>query len=187
MASDFWASLTENSSSQLLTAAMDSHLSGKAIGESFETVRGLTDSGRAKNALTLPVEAGTRVAFADGLGSVLSYESPPAPGDFGTVVQVKSASGNVTAHEGKVFVSWDDGRFLPVHAEHLRLAAKVRTAPSVMATRRVASLGDLTAFLKVAENTLIHKSTRDLWALKRDADGFLIERLFDDNGEPLKG
>ena len=187
MPNDFWTSLTENSSSQMLTAAMDSHLSGKAIGESFDSVRALTDVGRAKSALTLPVEAGTRVAFMGGLGAVLTYENPPENDFTGTVVHVKSASGNVTSHEGKVFVSWDDGRFLPVHAEHLKLATP-RPRVKRQAALRVASLGDLTSFFtKVAENTLIHKSTRDLWSLKRDSNGFVIERLFDDSGEPLKG
>jgi hypothetical protein len=177
-------------------------------------------------------------------------------------VHVKSAGGNLTSHGGKVFVSWDDGNFLPVHAEHLRLATKtaakrdpdiwwlvaegnrilggpftdptdadagmLRLAPETRrktivtlhkmlpkglitdalsraerkgiaikaaghikrqaSSVRVASLGDLTSFFtKVGNDTLIHKSTRDLWALKQDANGFLIERLFDDHGEPLKG
>ena len=258
MSQDFWASLTENSSPQFLTAAMDAHLSGKAIGESFEGVRPLSDAGRAKQALALPVEVGTRVAFVGGLGAVLTYDSPPETGDTGTVAHVKRAGGNVTAHEGKVFVSWDDGRFLPVHAEHLRSAASkrgpdvwwlvaeenrilggpfmdtidahagmLRLAPETrrktlvtihkmlpkhlradalsraeskgvalkaagrvkrQAAVRLGSLGDLTSFFtKVGGDTLIHKSTRDLWALKQDAGGFLIERLFDDSGEPLKG
>ena len=55
------------------------------------------------------------------------------------------------------------------------------------ATFRVASLGDLTQFLKVADGTLVHKSTKDLWSFNKDADGnFLVSRLFDDEGEPLK-
>ena len=42
--------------------------------------------------------------------------------------------------------------------------------------------------MRISAETLIHKSTTDLWALKKEADGkFYIERLFDDNGEPLKG
>ena len=286
MSRDFWASLTENSSSQLLTAAMDTHLSGKAIGESFEGVRALSDAGRAKQALSLPVEVGTRVAFTGGLGAVLTYENPPETGSTGTVVHVKRAGGNLTSHGGKVFVSWDDGHFLPVHAEHLRLAGQPagrvkrqasfpsldregkekqvrmildalkllshhhikpkvdtdkdgwvqisfpayasmaaayienhldeqlgRSAPFTVSgggnmvyidvgedergaryarqnvsTVRVASLGDLTSFFtKVGSDTLIHKSTHDLWSLKRDAGGYVIERLFDDNGGPLKG
>ena len=53
---------------------------------------------------------------------------------------------------------------------------------------RAASLGDLTSFLKVAEGTLIHKSTKDLRSFKKDAEGMiLVERLFDDSGKPLKG
>jgi hypothetical protein len=54
--------------------------------------------------------------------------------------------------------------------------------------RRVASLRDLSAFTRVSAETLVHKSDRDLWAIKREANGgFSIERLFDDNGTPLKG
>ena len=53
---------------------------------------------------------------------------------------------------------------------------------------RVASLGDLSDFLKVAEGMLIHKSTQDLWSFAKDADGsFLVSRLFDDSGSPLQG
>jgi hypothetical protein len=53
---------------------------------------------------------------------------------------------------------------------------------------RVASLQDLSGFTRVSAETLIHKSNRDLWALAKGADGkFFVERLFDDNGEPLKG
>jgi hypothetical protein len=53
---------------------------------------------------------------------------------------------------------------------------------------RVASVQDLRPFIRLSEETLIHKSNRDLWALKKESDGtFVIERLFDDNGQPLKG
>ena len=55
-------------------------------------------------------------------------------------------------------------------------------------TFRVSSVGDLTDFLKRADGKLIHKSTKDLWSFNKDADGaLLVERLFDDSGEPLKG
>ena len=53
--------------------------------------------------------------------------------------------------------------------------------------RRVASLRDLTNFTRVSAETLVHKSNRDLWAIRKESDKFYIERLFDDNGEPLKG
>jgi len=53
--------------------------------------------------------------------------------------------------------------------------------------RRIASLGDLSGFLRLSNETLIHKSERDLWALRREGDQFVIELLFDDDGNPVKG
>jgi hypothetical protein len=54
--------------------------------------------------------------------------------------------------------------------------------------RKVASVGDLSNFLRLSAETLVHKSERELWALKKGDNGsYFIERLFDDNGEPLKG
>ena len=47
---------------------------------------------------------------------------------MGEVVNVKSANGDITHHEGKVFVQWDDGKFRPIHSEHLRLATTGKTA-----------------------------------------------------------
>ena len=62
-----------------------------------------------------------------------------------------------------------------------------RTEPTVT-SMRVASLGDLTGFLRVAEHVLVHKSTRDLWQVAKTADGnYDVTRLFDDNGQPIKG
>jgi hypothetical protein len=53
---------------------------------------------------------------------------------------------------------------------------------------KVASLADLSGFTRLSADSLIHKSTRDLWAIRREEDGSLaIERVFDDNGSPLKG
>jgi len=93
----------------------------------------------------------------------------------------------VTDHEGKVFVKWDDGEFRPVYAEHLRAATKMKRRGGLRSRIRVASLGDITEFLKVAEDTLIHRSTKDLWSFRRDGPEYVIERLFDSTGEPLKG
>lgn len=67
---------------------------------------------------------------------------------------------------------------------HFSRESRKKTA----AIRKVATLGDLTDFVRLSSEQLIHKSNRDLWALKKQADGsYYIERLFDDNGEPLKG
>jgi hypothetical protein len=53
---------------------------------------------------------------------------------------------------------------------------------------RVASIRDLSPFTRVASDMLVHKSNRDLWAMKQDADGsYFIERMYNDNGQPLKG
>lgn len=201
---DFWENLQKASDESRVAYAIDGQISGKALGDSFESVRNLTDRARQANALSVPVQPGTRVSFVGSLGAYLSMDNPPPEGSEGTVVTVRSANGDVTHHEGKVFAKWDDGEFRAVHAEFLRKAedlprGKKATAPSdptdclgripITQTRiRVASLGDLSSFLKVAENTLIHKSTNDLWEFKKDADGgLLVERLFDDNGQPLRG
>jgi hypothetical protein len=53
--------------------------------------------------------------------------------------------------------------------------------------RRVASLQDLTGFTRVSADTLVHRSQKELWSLQKDGDKFFIERLFDDNGQPVKG
>jgi len=57
-------------------------------------------------------------------------------------------------------------------------AAPVRT--------KVSSLQQLDNFRRVSAETLIHKSTNDLWTLRKEGEDFFIERLFDDNGTPLK-
>jgi hypothetical protein len=53
---------------------------------------------------------------------------------------------------------------------------------------RVASVESLKGFTRVANtNTLIRTCEQDLWTLKEGEDGtFFVERLFDDDGNPLK-
>jgi hypothetical protein len=130
---DFWTTLATGHSNTVLAGAMDSHLSGKSIEESFGSVRTLTDTHRAANALVLPVAAGTKVAFAGNIGAYMSYDDVPADGILGEVVTVRSATGEITHHDGKVFVKWADGKFRPVHAEHLRLASEGKTASDIKA------------------------------------------------------
>jgi hypothetical protein len=53
---------------------------------------------------------------------------------------------------------------------------------------KIASLTQLDGFIRTAEDTLVHKSDRDLWSLRKDAQGeFYVERMFDETGAPLKG
>jgi hypothetical protein len=130
--------------------------------------------------------AGTRVRFEGKVAALLYYREAPPDGALGTVVKTRTAAGDVTAHDGHVFVKWDVGTYGPVLARHLRLAAPgSRTASNYR--RVVAGLGDLGDFLRVAsDDSLVHKATRDLWSLSRKGDQYVIERLFDDTGKPLK-
>lgn len=52
---------------------------------------------------------------------------------------------------------------------------------------KVGSLADLGGFQRISADTLINKSTNDLWTLKKDGESYYIERLFTDDGQPLKG
>lgn len=53
---------------------------------------------------------------------------------------------------------------------------------------KIASLDDLFSFDRIGSNDLIHKCTRELWAIDSDRDGAVqIKRLFDNSGEPIKG
>lgn len=166
---------------------LDDYIQGRNLeGSHFTSVRGLTESERSKNALTLPVEAGTRVAFVANLGSVLSYDYVPDDGVEGTVVMVRTADGDCTATDDNVFVKWDDGHFMPVLRHHLR-----RTTSKVAQTfvLRTADFGDLGSIFAADDKTsdLVHKSTKDLWSCEEKEGEFVISRLFDDSGEPLKG
>lgn len=171
--------------------AIDHVLQGRTIeGDENRVLQAMTDVGRKKNALRLPVEAGTRVTFLANLGSVMAYDDIPGDGTLGTVVTVRSASGDITAFQGRVHVLWDDGRFRAIYAEHLR-KAKVQGAPETV-VRRVAC-GDLSSFFEPilnktasADTDLIHKATKDLWSFKRQGEEYVVERLFTEDGNPLK-
>ncbi len=52
---------------------------------------------------------------------------------------------------------------------------------------KIGSLAQLGGFNRVSAETLIHKSTQDLWALTNEGGDLYIQRLFSDNGGPLKG
>ena len=172
----------------VVASSIDDVLQEKTIdGPQTASIRNLTDKMRAANALPIPQEAGTRVRFVANLGSILTYPEVPGDGLIGTVVTVKTADGNVTSHEGKVFVLWDDGKFRPIFAEHLRFA-KTPNKQASSFRRVVADLGDLSGFFMQASSRdeLVHKSTKDLWAVKKNGDGYVIERLFNEDGEPLK-
>jgi len=53
---------------------------------------------------------------------------------------------------------------------------------------KVASIDDFFNFVRIGNETLIHKSTQDLWKVSEDNNGeVVILRLFDpDNNKPLR-
>ena len=171
------------------TSSLDAYLQDRSDRRVDQSVRGLTDAGRAANALPMPADAGLRVSFVTNLGSVVAYADPPASDAGGTVVMVRTAEGDQTGMDGMVFVKFDDGRFMAMNPEHLRRAdSSTKRASSF--SRRVSTLGDLSGFLRWGsdgDNELVHHATKDLWSFETtDKGDFVLSRLFDDTGEPLK-
>jgi hypothetical protein len=188
--SEFWDDMSGVFSSE---SAMDEHLQDQGYeSEHFTQVRELTEAG--KPGLRLPVEAGTRVRFKANLQSVLSYPDVPDEGVEGTVVTVRSAHGDTTSQDERVFVAWDDGKFRPILAEHLRLSASnkkmaksVRIVTSDLDALGIAFAPAISLGVTAAMgDDLVHKATKDLWSFKQDGESYVIERLFDETGEPLK-
>ena len=106
----------------------------------------------------------------------------------GTVVTVRSADGDVTAYDGRVHVMWDDGQFRAIQATHLRLAE-----PSLKQASRVrrsfiefGSISEMFTQAKTGSSDLVHKATKDLWSFSEAGGEFVIERLFSEDGNPLK-
>ena len=130
--------------------------------------------------------AGARVVFHASLDTVLSYREAPAHLEGGTVVAVKTSMGSRTQHNGKVFVKWDSGALADVFPRHLEIVGQDERG----AFRRTAStLGDLTSFFKGARtenNAMVQLATNDLWAYKKVGDRYVLERLFKEDGSPLK-
>lgn len=183
---DFWNSLVFGQRHKS-AASVDNYLSSNAADKSVG-LRALTDRGRESNALHLPAIAGTRVAFVTNIGSVLSYPTLPEQDATGNVVMVRTAEGDQTSLGGMVFVKFDDGNFMQIHPEHLKLASSSSKQANSF-VQRCGSLGDLTGFLRSSrdDSQLIHKATQDLWSFEQTDEGdFLISRLFDDSGDPLK-
>lgn len=67
------------------------------------------------------------------------------------------------------------------------LFERPKAPPKTASKIRVASVQQLQGFQRISKETLIHKSDRDLWGIRKEGDEYLIERLFDDAGNPIKG
>lgn len=184
---DFWTNLTQGP--QKAASSLDAYLQDKEDEAASNGMRILTDRGRAAAALPLPADVGMRVSFLVNLGSVMSYPDPPGEHAEGTVVMVRTAEGDQTGMDDRVFVKWDDGKFLAMHHEHLRQAKRTNKKRASNFVRKALSLGDLTGFISQGggdDEELVHKATNDLWSFSQDGEGVVISRLFDESGDPLK-
>jgi len=145
----------------------------------------LVDRVRQRKSERAKYADGTRVYAFVNNGLIIPSGFPRA-GSKGTVLAVRTASGEVTGLDGDVFVRWD-GR------------EKIESVPSAFlrkASVKVSNLDDfvflsgnatMQAFASEEDNQLVHKATKDLWTVKIGDDGsFDVERLFDEDGNPLK-
>ena len=165
--------------SNLKTSSMDSVLETR-IGD-------LTDRGRKNKRKALNFEDGMRVVAYTNNGAVIPGQLPKS-GTKGTVVSVKTATGDVVSLDGEIFVKFDSrDKIDRIPANFLRVASM--KVSNINDHFIVLSGPNLSAsFMSQAgESTLVHKATQDLWSMKVSEDGsFDVERLFDDNGNPLK-
>lgn len=178
--SDHWYDCFFSSVSR--TASMDEVLSTK-VSDLVDVNRQVTDERLAQ------YSEGVRVVATTNNGLIIP-NTLPMSGTKGTVVKVRTASGEVTSLEGEVFVQWDGrgDKIDRVPTNFLRTASvKVANLDDFIV---LSSPSLLTAFGEANPNAtgeLVHKSTKDLWSVKVGEDGeFEIERLFDPNGDPLK-
>jgi hypothetical protein len=145
---------------------------------------------RRKRAKQQGFKSGDRVSFSRSVDALLSYDRSSLPGTkvLGTVVLCKVAGRHKVAdNTGRVFVRWDDGKFQPMDPAHLRRATSNRRVAQSF-TFKVASLDEIVpAFSTTAsDNELVQKATKDLWSFRQEGSQYVIERLFDDNGKPIK-
>lgn len=80
------------------------------------------------------------------------------------------------------FLSDDDEKKDVIHGDRTASEKALRTG-----SIRVASVSQLDGFTRVSSNTLVRMSEKDLWEIKEDDNGdYVVERLFDDDGNPLE-
>ena len=130
---------------------------------------------------------GVRVVSTTNNGLVIP-NTLPMSGTKGTVVKVRTASGDVTSYDGEIFVQWDGKASIDrVPTQYLRVASmRVASLDNFIVLSGPSLSADFGAS-SVSTGELVHKSTKDLWTVKVGEDGsYEIERLFDQNGDPLK-
>lgn len=164
------------------TASMDEVINTK-VSDLVDTKRVVTDEHLAS------FTEGLRVVATTNNGLLIPNRLPMA-GTKGTVVKVRTASGDVTSMEGEVFVQWDGrgDKIDRVGVNFLRVAsAKIASLDDFIVLSGPSLLMAFGAQKGGETGELVHKSTKDLWSVKVGEDGtYEIERLFDPNGDPLK-
>jgi len=184
----FWDQFTEGFTTTS-SNAMDEFLKdGLPLeGDQFKSMRGVAEKGKKEKKEASAFHAGSRVAFDQTLESIFTYDDIPGEGVEGSVVAVRTAHGNTTIDPmDRLFILWDDGKLRSISANHLK-AAKTKQASKY----RIVASDDIVFanFFTVAGghgDELVHKATKDLWSLKQDGESFVLERLFSEEGKPLK-
>lgn len=168
--------------SDVRTASMDEVINTK-VSDLVDTSRVVTEERLAS------FTEGLRVVATTNNGLIIPNRLPMA-GTKGTIVKVRTASGDVTSMEGEVFVQWDGrgDKIDRVGVNFLRVAsAKVANLDDFIVLSGPSLLTAFGAPQGEATGELVHKSTKDLWSVKVGEDGsYEIERLFDPHGDPLK-
>lgn len=160
------------------TSGMDAVLFSSPMSE-------LTSYGRSKSKKATTLKEGSRVVAHTNNGILIPGQLPPA-GTKGTVVGVETPDGKISHIGNEIFVKFDGrNKIERIPTDFLKLAGM-----------RVSSIDDhfivlsgpsLMGLASDKSSTLVHKATKDLWSVKVSEDGsYDLERLFDDNGDPLK-
>lgn len=129
---------------------------------------------------------GSRVAFHATMQSLLTYPNSPNHGTVGYVVRVHDRIASTLP--GNVWVKWDDGSFGMFQTKHVSRVASHRSRKAFNISFSTESLEELSdEYMIHTASTLVHKAKKDLWSFRKGEDGkYVIERLFDDSGEPVK-
>lgn len=178
----FWDEFIDGFSTKE-AAAIDGFLDGgkELNGPQFTSVREVAEG----NKKAASFQAGSRVAFERSLEAQFSYEDIPPEDVKGTVVAVRTAHGTATIDpmSNRVFALWDDGKVRSFEPRHLeRLTEKQAANYRIVVADRM----DLSALFYASGEDLVHKATENLWSLKQGEEGFVLERLFSEDGKPLK-
>lgn len=127
------------------------------------------------------------VAFTNN--GLITPSGYPEQGTKGVVYAVETMAGQKTAMDGSAFVKWEGSNKITLAPlTHIKVASKkVASLDGFIPAFNVnSSLADYLAKSNM-DDVLVHKATQDLWSLKVGEDGsYDIERLFDDDGNPLK-